>query len=461
MSKEKPPTYTPAPELPSDPELRRRFNEIVAVLTQTQTMAGAARSLSLSRNHFQTIFHRVLTAMIEAMTPKPAGRPAKPAREADLEAENQKLREENESLRTRTEAVERMMTLVGSIASGRTRLPRSQPKSRGKKTSSDEDPEPERIRTEAVKTMREQGATIELCAAALGISPSTVQRCRAKKQPPSKTARMHDPGACQQVRALVRATHGQIGAEPLRRTTGLPRRACAKLKRQELRELELERKSRCASVRVAAPGIVRGFDAMHVACRDTKAYWLVAADAAVPYRTSITTVDSYDADAVIAALTADFEAHGPPLVLRMDRIAAQRTPAVQALLDRYHVLPLHGPPRHPYYYGQLERQNREHRAWNDMLGVVTRRDLADAAGAMRHALNALWPRPTLDWWTAEQAWQARRPITVDRAELITEVQQRAAGLVADGHEVLHARRVATESALIERGLLTINQGGWC
>jgi hypothetical protein len=135
MAKDKDPTYTPAPELPTDPELRRRFTEIVAVLAQTQTVSGAARSLSLSRNHFQTIFHRVLAAMIDAMTPKPAGRPAKPAREAELEAENERLRTELEAMTIRTEAIERMLSVVGGIASGKTPLLRS----RGKKPGS-EDP---------------------------------------------------------------------------------------------------------------------------------------------------------------------------------------------------------------------------------------------------------------------------------------------------------------------------------
>src|SRR5690606_23389298 len=130
---------------------------------------------------------RVLAAMIEAMSPRPAGRPAKPAREAELEAENARLREENEALRGRAEAIERMLSVVGGIASGRMRLPRSQPRSRGKKTSSSsEDPEPATsssesldpatIRREAVMVMRDHGATIELCAAALGVSPSTILR---------------------------------------------------------------------------------------------------------------------------------------------------------------------------------------------------------------------------------------------------------------------------------------------
>ena len=225
--------------------------------------------------------------------------------------------------------------------------------------------------------------------------------------------------------------------------------------------MELERKAKCGTVSVLAPGIVRGFDAMHVRCIDGIAYWLVSADAAVPYRTSIATVPIYDADHVINALETDFEEHGPPLVLRLDRIACQRTPAVHELLTRYDVLALHGPPRHPYYYGQLERQNREHRAWQVTLGIVSQAELGTAADAMRTALNGHWARPTLDWCTAEELWQRRTPVDIDRSTLRCEVERRTSGLVTSGHQPLHARRIAIETALTERGLLTVNHGGWC
>jgi transposase InsO family protein len=456
MAKDKPPTYTPAPQLPDDPEIRRRFSEIVSVLAEAQTVAGAARSLDLSRNHFQTIFHRVIAAMIDAMTPKPAGRPAKPEREAALEAENERLRAENEALTNRVEAIERMLTVVGEYASGKAKLPRS----RAKKTKS-EDPEPAPIRKQAVRAMREHGAPTKLCVAALGVSPSTVRRCATIPARTPKPAKCIDPARRQHVRSIVRDTHGLVGAENLGRMAGLPRRICAEIKRSELRELEIERKARCASVSIATPGIVRGFDAMHVESIEGKAYWLVAADAAVPFRTSITTVNSYDADHVIAALVADFETHGAPLVLRLDRISCQRTPELEAALTRYQVLALHGPPRHPYYYGQLERQNREHRAWYALLGLVPLPELADAAEAMRTSLNTLWPRPTLDGCTADHVWRTRKHLDVDREELIADVEHRASGLITSGLEALHARRIAIEFALKQRGLLTINQGGWC
>jgi len=63
MAKNRPPSYTPAPEPPTDPDLRRRYDAIMAVIAQTQTVTAAAESLGMSRNHFQTILHRVTGAL--------------------------------------------------------------------------------------------------------------------------------------------------------------------------------------------------------------------------------------------------------------------------------------------------------------------------------------------------------------------------------------------------------------
>ena len=466
MAKNRPPTYTPAPELPTDPELRHRFDAIMAVLAQTQTVSGAADSIGMSRNHFQTILHRVIAAILETLTPKPAGRPAKPAREAALEAENARLKAELESLRERSAMIERLMGVVSGIASGRERLPRSRApsKSRSKKPSEDPESAPRRCREAMTMAMRDQHVPTTVWAKILGISESTVRR-RLRPVLVAEGAPQPAPPAeevaAQRVRTIVRATHGLVGAASLGKSCGISRRQAATIKRRELREMERERKANCRSVSILAPGLVRGFDAMHVPCIDGKAYWLVSADAAIPYRTSIITVPRYDAEHVIAALVKDFEEHGAPLVIRLDRIACQRTAEVEELLRRYDVLALHGPPRHPYFYGQLERQNREHRAWQRMLQPVTRRELAAAAGSMTTALNALWARPTLDWCTAQEAWQRRPRFDIDRRELRRDVEMQAAGLTRAGVKVLEARRLAIETALVERGLLSINNGGWC
>ena len=458
MPKARPPSYTPAPEPPTDPALRRRYDAIMSVLAQTQTVTAAAESLDMARNHFQTILHRVLTAIIEAMTPKPAGRPARPEREVELEEENARLRAELTALQNHSSMINRMMGALTSISSGREPLPRSRGRSKQTKKKS-EDPEPATTVHRAVTAMRDADVPIAVTAKILGASEATVRR---RLKPPAARKRSeseHDVAACQRVREIVRATHGLAGARSLGKRCGVPRRAAAAIKTRELRVMELERKARCGGVSILAPGVMRGFDAMHLRGPYGALYWLVAADAAIPYRTSISTVPVYDAASVIAALEADFERHGAPLVLRLDRIACQRTPEVCRMLARHQVLPLHGPPHHPYYYGQLERQNREHRAWERMLAAHNQGELHDAAEAMMSALNALWARRTLGWCTAEEAWQRRPTIDVNRLDLITEVERRASGLIHAGHETLHARRIATETALIERGLLALHPGG--
>lgn len=456
MPKDRPPTYTPAPEPPKDPDLRRRYEVVLAVIRDEQTMTGAAQSLDLSRMHFQTLFHRALQAMIDSIIPKPAGRPAKPQREAQLEVENAKLKAELAALKERNATVERLLDLVGGIASNRQALTR-----RTRKTPAKKDEDPERPIETMVTTVCEVRAPAPLRARALGVSTSTVNR-RRRKQRPARCVVRRSPHSDQiaAVQSIVRATHGLVGAAGLSKSTGVSRRQAASIKRSELIEMERERKARCAAVKVTQPGIVRGFDAMHMNCVEGRYYWLIAADAAVPYRTSIATVDDYDHANVISALTADFEEHGAPLVARLDRAACQRTSNVIALLDRYEVLLLNGPPHHPQYYGQLERQNREHRAWLRGVETPTRAELPGTAARMRTALNAVWRRPTLDWCTAEQAWQSRSTIRVDRRELRRQVERHSRQLVARTRlEPLDAWRRATESALVERGLLTINFGG--
>jgi hypothetical protein len=84
--------YTAAPSPPTDETIRRRYEAILAILAGTQTVAGAARTLALPRNHFQTIMHRGIEGLIAGITPRPTGRPAKPARELELEAENARLK---------------------------------------------------------------------------------------------------------------------------------------------------------------------------------------------------------------------------------------------------------------------------------------------------------------------------------------------------------------------------------
>ena len=169
------------------------------------------------------------------------------------------------------------------------------------------------------------------------------------------------------------------------------------------------------------------------------------------------------AESVADALATDFEANGAPLVLRLDRASSHRAPPVQAVADAYGVLLLHGPPHHPGFYGQLERQNREQRAWlRDAAPGLD--ELPDELERMVGALNGLWHRGTLGFRTAGELWDRRPPLTEDRAALREEVDEREERLRESGAPVgsaLSSRRRAIEEVMIAHGYVRIETGGWC
>jgi len=191
----------------------------------------------------------------------------------------------------------------------------------------------------------------------------------------------------------------------------------------------------------------------------------VLADAAIPYRTTIAPIDAYDAEHVAHILARDLAEHGAPYVLRLDRARCHYAPAVRHVCEQHGILVLHGPPRHPQYYGQLERQNREHRAWLDAANVVHDGDLDVELELMRTTLNRDWPRRNLGWATPESMWLRRRTPNLDRTELHTRVDERAARLaptmppkaVRLGN---HFRR-AIEHELVSLGFLDLQPGGAC
>src|SRR5262245_26109028 len=206
MAKQRPSTYTAAPEPPTDPDLRKRYDQILAVIAGTQTVAGAARELGMSRNHFQTILHRGVAALMEAIAPKPAGRPAKPDGEATPEEENADLKAELQALKARAAMMDRLMTVVSDLNSGREPLRRARSRSPKKKP---EDPEPAPSSTEA-KQMRDTTAPRALCARMLGVSESTLGR-RLRRRDLHRRRRVSRPPAEHlrgAVREIVRATHG-------------------------------------------------------------------------------------------------------------------------------------------------------------------------------------------------------------------------------------------------------------
>ena len=459
-------SYTPAPQVP--PEMSERLEMILEVLAGRRSVSEAARTLGMSRNHFQTILHRGLAGMVESITPLPSGRPGKPKEVLELQAQVERLKRENARLLEREGTTDRLLQAASGLLQGRLR-PARQVRTKKTAAGGDEDEaEPRRDRRLAeIEQMRRCGLSASFAARIAGVHEATARRWRrGERRPSRRLCRLVDDKAHARASALVRTLHGQIGAEALRRSVAnLSRRQAARVKAQTLTAMERERKASLAHVRVSVPGVMRGMDAMHFRAADGVLYALFAADAAVPYRTGVTTGRRYDAKLVSAALAADIAANGAPLVYRLDRARAHDAPAVRELLAAHQVLVLHGPPHCPRFYGQLERQNREHRAWEDELASLRISDIEPRLGEVVAAVNSKWRRRTLDWKTASEAWSARPRLDVDRAQLRDEVGERAAHI---GRQLQHrgkpadlAQRLAIEQALQTRGYLRQTTGGKC
>jgi len=450
-------TYTAAPVVPE--ELRDRYLTAMAVLYGQLSVAEGARRLGMSRNHFQTLLHRGQALMLEGLAIGKPGRPAKPKREAELEAEVESLRRRLAQLEKRVEMTDQLMGLAGRLLHGTTRARAPRSKSTSSSTRSPEDDESEHVvMTATVERQLEQiGLPRTEVARCLGIPETTLRRWRnCPSRPRVRRATPVPSDVRAAIVADVRATHGLVGAESLRRAhPGVSRRVAAAIKRETRTALERERRAASARVEVTACGVLRSFDAMDRGREAVPRYVLVASDGAVPYRTTVAPVRRYDTDAVAALLAHDFEEHGAPLVLRMDRARCHRAPAVRAVLDAHGVLVLHGPPRHPRFYGQLERQNREHAMW--LQGIAELPE--ELLHAMREALNGRWRRRSLGWQTAHERWRSRPPLPVDRHLFRANIERRVAELrgISPSRKMTEdlASRLAIQHELIKLGYLRI------
>ena len=457
MAKKK--TYTPAPEVPT--ELQTRYRAVLEVLSGSTSVAEAARQLGMSRNHFQTLMHRGLEGMIQGLSPGKAGRPAKPQREVELEAERDMLQRKNQQLEERLDMTTRLMGLASELIKGSTARPRS-PKRSAKVTSPDDkSEEPPPSLRDVVRRLEHLGLPRPLLVSYFDVADSTLRRWSNAPPKPPRVRSISPPDDVEQAAIRdIRELRGLVGAESLRRAhDGLSRRQAARIKQETLTAMERERRGASSRVIVTAPGVVRGFDAMDRGHASVPRYVLVAADGCVPYRTSVVSAERYDDEAVAHALAADFEKHGAPLVLRLDRAKPHQAPRTASLLAANQVLVLHGPPRHPRFYGQLERQNREHSAWVHASDDGEHEPLQVRLDAMRAALNTRWLRRSLCWRTPEEAWRSRPHIDVDRVELRIQRDTFARKLrVGDGRDKITndlAARLAIEHVLTNLGYLRI------
>ena len=262
----KKPTYTPMPDVPD--MLTERYQVTLQVLSGMITLSEGARRLGISRVQYQTIVHRGLHGLIDGLSPKLPGRPPKSEEEQKLSTENERLRRENKKLRDQAEAIERMLGVASELVRDRIKASARQPKT--KKTSTPSEGGDDEGPQERVRELRRLGMRATLVAALAGVSPATARRwtsnVRSKPGVSTTRARTYDGDAETQVQQLVRDLRGLIGAEALSRAVPqVSRRQAARIKTGTLTAMERERRTRVKRVVVTQAGVLRGFDAMHVA----------------------------------------------------------------------------------------------------------------------------------------------------------------------------------------------------
>jgi len=459
-------TYTPAPMVPQS--LMHRYATLMLVLGGHVNKSEGARRLGLSRRHFQDLCHRLMKVIIEFLQPKKGGRPRMSETEKRLKAENRQLRKQNERL---GQQVEKQQVQIEVMSLNIKSRPRDHCPRGGRSDSEDNDVAQRMLSASAQMLLR--GVALRIVAMVLGVAICTLRRYATRavaglvlvsRRGPSRKVY---PGVAleQKVTEHLDETRGRVGAVCLSKKTGGSRRDCAKIKVQFLTDRERHRKQSSLQIRVSKPGIMRSFDQLYVRISGLKRILLICADACVPYRTTIALVRRYDAMSVARVIASDIIRYGAPLFWRMDRAKSHMTRLVMEVLECWGVLPLFGPPRHPGFYGQMERMNREHRAWLSRGPELTTSNMGYELSEMRRVLNDVTIRPTLQYRSAAELWGERQTPRIDRTQLREEVFDLAVSNYYELHDQKDALwlswRRAIESKMTNMGLLTIRRGQWC
>lgn len=474
--------YTPSPHLPS--ESTNAYDVILRVMSGTMNVTAGALALAMPRNHFQTCLHKAQGALIEAL---PRGRTGRPKKSEALRVAETTIRAQTRALERsaqKTKQLEEQLAATSALIRSQMSLPRTTPprrtskkrsrrshasRSRTSTTSSSTDSEDGPARTlEFVSRLEKVGIPrLDACVVA-GVSPSTVRRWRAKGVPttrrPARERPRCDAATTDAVRALVRKSKGCIGAVALSRSVGdVSRRDAAAIKACELSELERKRREDATRITICSPGVLRGFDAMHLWTHTARAYALRAQEGAVPFTTTVAVEWKYDGRSVCDVLERDFRNHGAPYVLRLDRASVHRTPDAKALCARAGVLVLHGPPRCARFYGQLERPHRDLRVFAPL---DVRRDLDEHVSVLQAAcvlLNRDWRRRSLEYQTAEKRWNARIIPALDRGLLCDEVLELTERIQRANDKLQRdeCHRFAVVATMLQHKLLRQTPGGHC
>ena len=190
----------------------------------------------------------------------------------------------------------------------------------------------------------------------------------------------------------------------------------------------------------------------------------VVQDLATTYQFEPLVAYNLDGHQAAQKLEALFKQHHPPLLLKRDNGSVFNTPEVNALLNRYGVIPLNSPARYPRYNGAIEHGIGELKA--------ELRGCPPPPGPPQNLWFARWlvdkhnrqPRRLLQKQSATQAYQQRprRHWTLqERHKIFAWIGARAKRMLRamdhpNQHDQRRAWRRAVESWLRRQGLIEVS-----
>jgi hypothetical protein len=179
-----------------------------------------------------------------------------------------------------------------------------------------------------------------------------------------------------------------------------------------------------------------------------------------------------DGSKIAAGMETLFKRHGAPLFLKRDNEGILNDREVDAVLERYYVMPLNSPHEYPQYNGSMEQsQNEVQRHLKNLIGAEhTDREFMLAVDLTDHDLNHN-PRRSNGGLTACEVFARRRDHLRKynrrkRQEVYGQLKENAVRIVTkmqlnsiNVQAAQTAWRIVVRAWLIENGLVKVKQKG--
>ena len=179
-----------------------------------------------------------------------------------------------------------------------------------------------------------------------------------------------------------------------------------------------------------------------------------------------------DGSKIAAGMETLFKRHGAPLFLKRDNEGILNDREVDAVLERYYVMPLNSPHEYPQYNGSMEQSQHEvQRHLENLIGTKhTDREFMLAVDLTDHDLNHN-PRRSNGGLTACEVFALRRDNMRKydrrkRQEVYGQLKENAVRIATkmqlnsiNVQAAQTAWRIVVRAWLIENGLVTVKQNG--